>query len=71
MRKRSEQVYSRESSATLQLTVSLLYPIKLLFLAFPTFFSYNYFNTDMCTDLIGRGREFYGKYAKYAKKKRR
>ena len=25
MRKRSEQVYSRESSATLQLTVSLLY----------------------------------------------
>lgn len=26
MRKRSEQVYSRESSATLQLTVSLLYP---------------------------------------------
>ena len=26
MRKRSGQVYSRESSATLQLTVSLLYP---------------------------------------------
>ena len=44
---------------------------KLLFLAFPTFISYNYLNTDMCTDLIGRGREFYGKYAKYAEKKRR
>lgn len=27
MRKRSGQVHSRESSATLQLTVSLLYPI--------------------------------------------
>ena len=26
MEKRSEQVHSRESSATLQLTVSLLYP---------------------------------------------
>ena len=26
MRKRSEQIHSRESSATLQLTVSLLYP---------------------------------------------
>ena len=28
MRKRSEQVYSRESSATLQLTVSLLYQVN-------------------------------------------
>ena len=28
MRKRSEQVYSRESSATLQLTVSLLYHVN-------------------------------------------
>ena len=28
MRKRSGQVYSRESSATLQLTVSLLYPTE-------------------------------------------
>ena len=27
MRKRSGQVHSRESSATLQLTVSLLYPV--------------------------------------------
>mgnify|MGYP007073651065 CR=1 FL=1 len=27
MRKRSEQIHGRESSATLQLTVSLLYPI--------------------------------------------
>ena len=44
---------------------------KLFFLAFPTFISYNYFKTDMCTDLTGRGREFYGKYAKYAEKKRR
>ena len=41
------------------------------FLAFPTFISYNYFKTDMCTDLTGKGREFYGKYAKYAEKKRR
>lgn len=44
---------------------------KLFFLAFPTFISYNYFKTDMCTDLTGKGREFYGKYAKYAEKKRR
>ena len=29
MRKRSGQVHSRESSATLQLTVSLLYPVLL------------------------------------------
>ena len=28
MRKRSGQVHSRESSATLQLTVSLLYPVN-------------------------------------------
>ena len=44
---------------------------KLFFLAFPTFISYNYFKTDMCTDLTGKGREFYGKYEKYAEKKRR
>ena len=34
MRKRSEQVYSRESSATLQLTVSLLYPFYISALLF-------------------------------------
>lgn len=34
MRKRSEQVYSRESSATLQLTVSLLYQIRKIVLLF-------------------------------------
>ena len=45
--------------------------MRLFFLAFPTFISYNYFKTDMCTDLTGRDREFYGKYAKYAEKKRR
>ena len=33
MRKRSGQVHSRESSATLQLTVSLLYPAVLLAVA--------------------------------------
>ena len=32
MRKRSGQVHSRESSATLQLTVSLLYPQKMYLL---------------------------------------
>lgn len=31
--------------------------VKLLFLAFPTFISYNYINTDMCTDLTGKGRD--------------
>lgn len=30
---------------------------KLFFLAFPTFISYNYFKTDMCTDLTGRGSD--------------
>ena len=30
MRKRSGQVHSRESSATLQLTVSLLYPFLIM-----------------------------------------
>lgn len=41
MRKRSGQVHSRESSATLQLTVSLLYLMYLLVLAELVFLRYN------------------------------
>lgn len=62
-------VFRRKSQKLIDIYNDLLR--KLFFLAFPTFISYNYFKTDMCTDLTGKGREFYGKYAKYAEKKRR
>lgn len=58
-------------SRHITVNIIMLLNMRLFFLAFPTFISYNYFKTDMCTDLTGRGREFYGKYAKYAEKKRR